>query len=536
MPAQIDLHLHAEAPPRPAKKKWEEQNEEARITFHKTIDGHYRHGKTGYARVACLFLTWLDDDIQCKETEVDNLREIFAEGFLFETDHFEIPSERWQTALQRKVADFIHEYDSPDCMVIIYYGGHGYIGEETGQLKLSAKWAADGDGDPKVFFNDILYCLRLPACDQLLIVDCCSAAKAFLPQPVGKRKFELLTSAGVHDLVPAPAMQGSFTTYLNKALTRLLKSDPGGFSTSRLYRELFHAFPPNLENRPHPNLFDQARQDFGKIWLRRQEVPYAPTAPSKDEKSVHLKLSLQLNKQPDNVLMNELAIALQYLPHVNKVEFKDLWAPRQQIENFTQSIVQAQKLRPLIRKIVAKRRLKGLKEMNQASMVTQSPSIQRMLLEQKHHSLYDWSNWSSDVKHDGWGSRPNGHHRHKSLTWPVTKQGHTVSTKSFYNRLFSIDLAVDLPGKSLVSRLCSRWGNTDASSTHTSNSTTGQGVFLPIPTTDPTALDPTVAALSPSDRHTPRGHPHGEETRYQLMFIATLMFIELVCFCFVMRD
>lgn len=69
---------------------------------------------------------------------MDNLREIFAEGFLFETDHFEIPSERWQTALQRKVADFIHEYDSPDCMVIIYYGGHGYIGEETGQLKLSA--------------------------------------------------------------------------------------------------------------------------------------------------------------------------------------------------------------------------------------------------------------------------------------------------------------------------------------------------------------------------------------------------------------
>lgn len=327
-------------------------------------------------------------------------------------------------------------------------------------------------------------------------------------------------------------MQGSFTKYLNEALTRLLKSDPHGFSTSRLYRELFHAFPPTISNRPH--LFDQARQDFGKIWLRPQEE--RTIALSKDEKSVHLKLSLQLNKQPDNVLMNELAIALQYLPHVSKVEFKDLWAPRQQIENFTQSIVQAQKLRPLIRKIVAKRRLKGLKEMNQASMVTHSPSIQRMLLEQKHHSLYDWSNWSSDVKHDGWGSRPNGHHRHKSSTWPVIKQEHTVSTKSFYNRLFSVDLAVDLPGKSLMSRLFSCWGNTDAGSTHTSNSTTGQGVSPPISTTDPTALDPTVVATSPSDRHTPRGHLHGEETRYQLMFVATLMFIELVCFCFVMRD
>ena len=53
-------------------------------------------------------------------------------------DYFEIPSEKWQTAHQLKVADFVHQYDSPDCMVIIYYGGHGYIGKETRELKLSA--------------------------------------------------------------------------------------------------------------------------------------------------------------------------------------------------------------------------------------------------------------------------------------------------------------------------------------------------------------------------------------------------------------
>ena len=70
--------------------------------------------------------------------QVDVLREIFANSFHFETDYFEIPSEKWQTALQLKVADFIHQYDSPDCMVIIYYGGHGYIGKETRELKLSA--------------------------------------------------------------------------------------------------------------------------------------------------------------------------------------------------------------------------------------------------------------------------------------------------------------------------------------------------------------------------------------------------------------
>ena len=46
------------------------QRDEAKIVFNKTIDGRYRHGKTGYRQVGALFLTWKDDDMQCKETEV----------------------------------------------------------------------------------------------------------------------------------------------------------------------------------------------------------------------------------------------------------------------------------------------------------------------------------------------------------------------------------------------------------------------------------------------------------------------------------
>ena len=43
------------------------------MVFNKTIDGHYRHGKTGYKQVGALFLTWKDDDMQCRETEVGTL-------------------------------------------------------------------------------------------------------------------------------------------------------------------------------------------------------------------------------------------------------------------------------------------------------------------------------------------------------------------------------------------------------------------------------------------------------------------------------
>ena len=51
-------------------KERKDQYERARVTFDKTISGHYRDGKTGYKDVGVLFITWEEDDLQCKETEV----------------------------------------------------------------------------------------------------------------------------------------------------------------------------------------------------------------------------------------------------------------------------------------------------------------------------------------------------------------------------------------------------------------------------------------------------------------------------------
>ena len=69
---------------------------------------------------------------------MDKLRLLFERDFNFKTDHFEIPSERWETALHKKVADFCYEYDSPEDLAIVYYGGHAYEGRQTGHFKLAA--------------------------------------------------------------------------------------------------------------------------------------------------------------------------------------------------------------------------------------------------------------------------------------------------------------------------------------------------------------------------------------------------------------
>ena len=70
--------------------------------------------------------------------QVDALNDLFTNEFKYSTDYYQIPSEKWQTGLMRKISDFMWQYDSPDCLAIIYYGGHGYEGRETKQFKLAA--------------------------------------------------------------------------------------------------------------------------------------------------------------------------------------------------------------------------------------------------------------------------------------------------------------------------------------------------------------------------------------------------------------
>ncbi len=72
------------------------------------------------------------------EPQVDKLRDLFQNTFNFKTEYYEIPSDRRETALHKKVADFCYEYDSPEDLAIIYYGGHAYEGQETKEFKLAA--------------------------------------------------------------------------------------------------------------------------------------------------------------------------------------------------------------------------------------------------------------------------------------------------------------------------------------------------------------------------------------------------------------
>ncbi|KAL8729574.1 MAG: hypothetical protein Q9166_004654 [cf. Caloplaca sp. 2 TL-2023] len=429
--ATFDLHL--ETPPHTAplhaENTSEEAYEELEITFNKTLEGHYRHGKTGYKRVGVLFLSWEEDDMQCKETEIDDLRKLFDEEFRYETDYFLIPKDRWQTALQKRIADLFYEYDSPDCLTIIYYGGHGYVGEETQSLKLAA----------------------LPACDQLLLVDCCSAANAFGPQHVGKRKFEMIVSSGCKGeaaKVPAPLHSGSFTKSLYQVLRKLLQENRTGFVTSHLYREIYHSIKHNVK----PWHFDQARRDYGRIWLRPQS-PDVTENPALAKGGTYLNLTLRLNDEPNSIVMNQLATHLQYLPHVQQVRFEKLYAPKKQIENFMLFVRQAAKLRPLLRKVHLKRRLKKLMALPRTETIPRRPlSFMAMFLDQKQSSACDWSSAlnANNPSPSSPLTSPSSGRRKKSFTWPPVEAQTSKKGNTFSNRFFSLDYKVALSRTSSI--------------------------------------------------------------------------------------
>lgn len=295
-----------------------------------------------------------------------------------------------------------------------------------------------------------------------MILDCCYAAKAFAREHIGKRKFELMTSAPHDRQSPAPHLPHSFTTTLYNSLKRLIQENPKGFNTSQLYRDVYHTMPttePPKPPNPKPLLFDQARHSFGKIWLRPQILTDRP--PKAKEEGRYLKLTFRLNDKPDLAVMNELAVHLQFLPHVDQIRFEDLYAPKEQITDFMQLVLQAGKLRPLIRKIHAKRQMRKLAEMSTGENKSETPkSLIKLHLEHNHHPAYDWSGASEVTNHSRKPSDQSSDQGKESGAGPPT-QAMPFANASLSNGQLSAEYKMDLPGPgTLVSTFVPRRVNT----------------------------------------------------------------------------
>lgn len=299
------------------------------------------------------------------------------------------------------------------------------------------KASADRDGDPTAFFDDVLGNLRLACCDQLLILDCCHSEKAFTRGHEGKSKFELFTSVGPDDEGPPPGREGSFTAALNDVLRKLLSKHQKGFSTSQLYRELYHTLPAKRE-RPH--LFDLAKNTQERIWLRPMKTTHLPET----EGDIFLNVTIRLKVDEDtaeqrenlNVVMNRLAYKLQYLQDVDQISFKYLSAPKARLQEFRRIVLMRQKWLPILERIRLKLRRKELNMYRDNKLIDIPSTTVKMFLEEnpeqrRKGKINDWSGLEPGPKptRKGW------------LPWPED----TTWTRYMTFGCFSLNYKLDIP-------------------------------------------------------------------------------------------
>ncbi len=240
--------------------------------------------------------------------------------------------------------------------------------------------------------EDLRTVLRLPRSDLLIIIDDCNTTGS-LTTPrrqehlIGEQKIEILTSGAAGVEGNAAGSPGGFTRCLNTSLSSLLTANPHGFSSSTLYDEVYNA-TSNIK----PQLFVLSSGHHGKIVL-------CPPRPSRKPPEAKRKGELVLNvsfrlaeEHIDPSMMNDIASHLKFLPHVEEIRFQNLSAPSEAIADFMQFLVRAQKIRPLMKKLQARRQLRRLSlllRLGQES--SKNLSLLKLGLESSKNPVYDWS-------------------------------------------------------------------------------------------------------------------------------------------------
>jgi hypothetical protein len=411
----------------------------AEIEFNKSIAGCYRDGNAEYDAVGVLLLTWADDDMNCREIEVNPLEQVFKEKFNYHTEQYMIPPTESDTSLFNRLDAFVRCYDSPSKLGIIYYGGHAELvdSSDASELQLFARirphgiaWSRTDSSlsnlslldsptevkSPTIFENAVptgprapppprppqpyinfgAICERLKGSelDMLLIVDSCFAAGAFTNQPFGGRKCELFCSIADWNAARGPGEAGSFTKVLTESLVEMLSEKSQGFSTTDLYGRVYRK-----QDQAHkPFLFTQSRRNYEKIMLRPLPPHDKPkTKPETDSKYTidvrfHLTRSLNLEE------LNTVVKALQWIPFVQRIKMQNMRSPDDDLSKFIRTVHMANRLRPLLAQIRHRRDYKQAKQLRRTD--TSSPTSPTAGTTSEHFlgkeprnvELFDWSN------------------------------------------------------------------------------------------------------------------------------------------------
>jgi tetratricopeptide (TPR) repeat protein len=191
-----------------------------------------------HSDVFVLLLRWEDDDLGT-EVEIQDLETVFRDTYHYHTEQYLIPTDDSTTQLEYKLTDFRKAHDNGTNLLILYYGGHGFLERRKDRLSRSI-WRAERVGGSSLVWSDLQGVLERSKSDVVFILDCCFAASA-------------ARSAGSKEGLWACNSEVTTTGVNDNSFTRNLIEELQSLSTSRFNVAILHARLMRRYRRPGPH-------------------------------------------------------------------------------------------------------------------------------------------------------------------------------------------------------------------------------------------------------------------------------------------
>ena len=185
-------------------------------------------GKSRYRAVHALLLYWTDDDLLVIK-EVKGLRTVLKKLCGFEAEQWSIPSSDSHAELQDKLRAFTKTHSKEDTLLIVYYGGHGYLDNYRQPVWLCNQ--QPGAASLKWYAHQVS--LEDTKSDVLILLDCCHAGGSSGDAAKGTK--EVIAACGFETWAPGVG-DHSFTKSLIEELKYL--STGSSFSASSLHHRI----------------------------------------------------------------------------------------------------------------------------------------------------------------------------------------------------------------------------------------------------------------------------------------------------------
>jgi tetratricopeptide (TPR) repeat protein len=191
-----------------------------------------------HSDVFVLLLRWEDDDLGT-EVEIQDLETVFRDTYHYHTEQYLIPTDDSTTQLEYKLTDFRKAHDNGTNLLILYYGGHGFLERRKDRLSRSI-WRAERVGGSSLVWSDLQGVLERSKSDVVFILDCCFAASA-------------ARSAGSKEGLWACNSEVTTTGVNDNSFTRNLIEELQSLSTSRFNVAMLHARLMRRYRKPGPH-------------------------------------------------------------------------------------------------------------------------------------------------------------------------------------------------------------------------------------------------------------------------------------------